>query len=117
MAENLTRRRFWCRFDEDNDGVISHKEMKKFVKDIQALLSPSELESIEEESAVAAGCGPVHRRTNYQKQRSLVDQAFNEMDRDGDGKVSEEEFVRATLAHEKVSTLLALKIVNAFTPE
>ena len=92
--------------------------MKKFVKDIQALLSPSELESIEEESAVAArSCGPVHRRTNYQTQRSLVDQAFNEMDRDGDGKVSEEEFVRATLAHEKVSTLLALKIVNAFTPE
>ena len=36
------------RFDENGDGVISHKEMKKFVKDIQALLSPSELESIDE---------------------------------------------------------------------
>ena len=34
------------------------------------------------------------------------------MDRDNDGRVTEDEFVSATLGHEKVATLLTMKIVN-----
>ena len=84
------------RFDENDDGVISHKEMKKFVKDIQALLTPSDLESISENNLV----------------KTITKQAFSEMDRDNDGKVTEDEFVAATLAHEKVAKLLTMKIIN-----
>lgn len=76
--------------------------MKKFVKDIQTLLSPSDLARLEsiDENAV----------------KNIVTQAFNEMDKDHDGKVSEDEFVAATLAHEKVATLLTMKIVNVIQP-
>ena len=45
---------FLYRFDENNDGAISHKEMKKFVKDIQSLLTPSDLENISEHNLVKA---------------------------------------------------------------
>ena len=90
------------RFDENNDGVISLKEMKKFVKDIQALLSASELERLEsiDENSV----------------KNITNLAFEEMDKDHDGKVSEEEFVKAVLDHKKCSTLLTLKIVNVIQP-
>ena len=87
---------FSLRFDENDDGVISHKEMKKFVKDIQALLTPSDLESISENNLV----------------KTITKQAFSEMDRDNDGKVTEDEFVAATLAHEKVAKLLTMKVIN-----
>ena len=50
------------------------------------------------------------------RQKSLVDQAFSEMDKDNDGKVTEDEFVAAALAHEKVATLLTMKIVNVLSP-
>ena len=36
----------------------------------------------------------------------------NLIKRDNDGRVTEDEFVSATLAHEKVATLLTMKIVN-----
>ena len=42
----------------------------------------------------------------------MLKQAFSEMDRDNDGRVTEDEFVSATLGHEKVATLLTMKIVN-----
>ena len=73
--------------------------MKQFVKDIQALLSPSEIQ-----------------RLQSIDESEITNQAFSEMDRDGDGKVTEEEFVRATLNHEKVATLLTMKIVNVLQP-
>ena len=76
--------------------------MKKFVKDIQALLSASELERLEsiDENSV----------------KNITNLAFEEMDKDHDGKVSEEEFVKAVLDHKKCSTLLTLKIVNVIQP-
>jgi Ca2+-binding EF-hand superfamily protein len=84
------------RFDTNNDGIILLKEMKKFVRDIHFLFSPTELESISE--------------------KDIVGQAFNEMDKDHDGKVTEDEFVAATLAHEKMASMLTLKIVQVFDP-
>ena len=45
---------------------------------------------------------------------SLAMEAFKEMDTNTDGKVTEEEFVRACLGHETISTMLALKIVDVF---
>lgn len=70
--------------------------MKKFVKDIQCLFSQTELETIHENMAA---------------------QAFSEMDKNHDGKVTEDEFVTATLAHEKVATMLTMKILNVLQPE
>ena len=44
--------------------------------------------------------------------KQLTEDAFREMDKNSDGRVSEEEFLRAVMAHEKVATLLALKVVQ-----
>jgi len=39
------------------------------------------------------------------------------MDADGDGKVSEKEFVDAVMGHERVASLLAMKVVEVFDPD
>ena len=39
------------------------------------------------------------------------------MDKNEDGKVSEAEFVRAIMGHEKMASKLALKIVQVFDPD
>jgi hypothetical protein len=44
----------------------------------------------------------------------LAINAFREMDINLDGQVTQEEFLRACLAHEKISTMLALRIIDVF---
>ena len=85
-------------FDADGDGRLTRGELKKIVKDIYHLLN--EGEQAEAESTVA-----------------MADNAFREMDANGDGQVSEEEFIRAVMGHEKVASKLALKIVEVFDPD
>ena len=43
--------------------------------------------------------------------------AFAEMDKNEDGKVTEEEFISACLGQEEISRLLALKIIDIFCEE
>ena len=43
--------------------------------------------------------------------------AFREMDKNEDGKVTEEEFISACLGQEEISRLLALKIIDIFCEE
>jgi len=85
-------------FDINNDHEISRSEMKKIVKDLFALLNPKELQLVENDAKMA-------------------DEAFTEMDVDKDGKVTKEEFIHACLSHEKVSSLMALKITDIFIPD
>ena len=47
----------------------------------------------------------------------LAERAFKEMDTNSDGSVSLEEFVAACMSHEKISTMLALRIVDVFVAE
>ena len=85
-------------FDINNDHEISRSEMKKIVKDLFALLSSKEQQTAETDAKMA-------------------DDAFTEMDVDKDGKVTKEEFIQACLSHEKISSMLALKITDIFIPE
>ena len=71
--------------------------MKKLVKDIYGLLKT-------ENPGIAADT-------------MLARTAFEEMDKDADGKVSQEEFVSACLGQEEISRLLALKIIDIFAEE
>ena len=85
------------RFDGNEDGKISLKEMKKFIKDIHFLFQPSELQSVPEDQ--------------------LADEAFKEMDSDHDGTITEEEFVNAAQSNNKICKMLALKVVNLLAPD
>lgn len=85
-------------FDINNDHEISRSEMKKIVKDLFALLSTKELQTVENDTKMA-------------------DDAFTEMDVDKDGKVTKEEFIQACLSHEKISSMMALKITDIFIPD
>ena len=85
-------------FDINNDQEISRSEMKKIVKDLFALMNTKELQLVETDAKMA-------------------DDAFTEMDVDKDGKVTKEEFIQACLSHEKISSMMALKITYIFIPD
>lgn len=81
-------------FDINNDGTISLKELQKIVRDLFLLINESNAE-------VAS-------------QEVLVKTAFNEMDENHDGKISQLEFIEACMAQKKFSTMLTLKIIDVF---
>lgn len=90
-------------FDINNDGTISLKELKRIVKDLYSLFTVKEHEeSLDPESA---------------SEEVVAQLAFNEMDKNNDGKVTKEEFVKACLSQEKFSTMLALKIIDVFVQD
>ena len=81
----------------NSDGTITQKEMTKLIKDMYGLLK-------EEDPELAA--------------RELVTKsAFAEMDSNQDGKVTTTEFIKACLAQEKFSKMLALKVIDIFVEE
>lgn len=82
-------------FDINGDGAISQKEMIRIVKDLFHILNHSD--NPEQTSG-----------------EELAINAFKEMDIDLDGQVTRDEFLRACLAHKKISTMLALRIIDVF---
>lgn len=101
--ENL--RQIFKVFDDSNDGKIEKNEMKRFIKDIQNLITDSDLK-------LTTGL----QREDSKKKKTLAENAMAEMDIDGDGCITEDEFVKAILEHGKVSKILALKIIDILLP-
>jgi len=87
-------------FDKDNDGSITRDEMQRIVKDLFELFNTDERKMSKEQ----------RRRSSL----ALANSAFEEMDADADGKVTKEEFMDAIRSHSKISSMLALKIVDIF---
>ena len=81
-------------FDINNDGKINLAEMKRIVNDLFKLIDEKDVENASKEI--------------------LVQSAFSEMDEDGDGEISQEEFIKACLSQKKFSTMLTLKIIDIF---
>ena len=84
-------------FDVNGDGVISIKEMNKLIKDMYGLLKTED--------------------PNIAAKNLIVKTAFAEMDKNEDGKVSKEEFVKACMGQEEISKMLTLKIVDIFVDD
>merc|ERR1711942_180510 len=84
-------------FDLNLDGTINKKEMKRLVKDMYGLIKTEDPE-VQSEAVIAAS-------------------AFTEMDADGDGKITESEFINACLSQDEISKMLALKVINIFVEE
>ena len=81
-------------FDINNDGKINFAEMKRIVNDLFKLIDEKDAENASKEI--------------------LVQSAFTEMDEDGDGEISQDEFIKACLSQKKFSTMLTLKIIDIF---
>ena len=90
--ENL--RQIFKVFDINNDGKINIGEMKKIVHDLSKLMDEKD--------------------TEKDSKDNLVQSAFSEMDEDGDGEITQEEFIKACLSQKKFSTMLTLKIIDIF---
>merc|ERR1712060_524793 len=84
-------------FDVNLDGTINKKEMARLVKDMYGL--------IKTEDPTAAS------------EKVIANSAFTEMDTDGDGKITEREFINACMGQEELSKMLALKVINIFVEE
>jgi len=84
-------------FDVNSDGSITKKEMTRLVKDMYGLIKAEDPEA--------------------QSEALIAKSAFTEMDADGDGKITMEEFISACLSQDELSKLLALKIIDIFVEE
>merc|ERR1711953_1452016 len=84
-------------FDINNDGSISLKELQRIVKDLFHLIN--------------------EKNADLASQEVLAESAFQEMDENHDGQVSEEEFIEACMTQKKFSTILTLKIIDVFVAE
>lgn len=82
-------------FDINNDGSITQKEMVRIVKALFHLLNQND--------------NPMH-----ESESTIAKMAFQEMDADQNGRVSLDEFIRACLKQEKISSMLTLKLVDVF---
>merc|ERR1712080_40159 len=81
-------------FDVNSDGRINKQEMERLVKDMYGLIK-AENPQAESEALIA-------------------ESVFTEMDTDGDGMITMEEFIRACLAREELSKMLATKVMDIF---
>merc|ERR1711909_50891 len=84
-------------FDVNSDGSITKKEMTRLVKDMYGLIKAED--------------------PTAQSEALIAKSAFTEMDADGDGKITMEEFISACLSQDELSKLLALKIIDIFVEE
>jgi len=82
-------------FDINNDNTVSQKELSRLVKDLFHLFTKKD-------------------NPDRDSQEALATKAFQEMDTDADGKVTQEEFVKACLNQETISKMLALKVIDVF---
>lgn len=81
-------------FDVNSDGTVSVKEMTRLVKDMFMLIKSDAPEEATKEF--------------------ITKSAFAEMDEDGNGTVTLDEFKAACLAQDEFSKLLALKVCDIF---
>ena len=84
-------------FDVNGDGSISKKELSRLVKDMYGLLKTDNPDIATEDNIAKA--------------------AFEEMDKDNDGKITEAEFLTACLGEEKFSKMLSNKAMEIFMDE
>ena len=77
-------------FDIDKDNHISKKEMEQVMVDLTVLFE------------------------DPKQARNIFENAFEEMDKNGDGRVTREEFLTAVMENNKFSQTLATKVLDIF---
>merc|ERR1712026_322902 len=91
--ENL--KRIFLMFDADCDGTVSKGELRKIVKDMSKFIAQNSEESYADDI--------------------ITENAWAEMDKNKDGKVTQQEFIDAVMAKDKFSKFLTSNVVDLFT--
>ena len=110
-------------FDINNDGTVSQKELQRIVKDLFHLFKKDEntdklnKDNLAEEAfkEMDANTGKYMRVQFNAKFREIVVYLISRIFFFTDGKITQEEFIRACLDQESaLSTMLALKVIDVF---
>ena len=101
-------------FDLNGDGVITAVEMNKIIKVTRPRPTIPSLISV-----VLKDMYGLLKTENphLEAEKLLSKSAFTEMDKNQDGKITQEEFIKACLGQEEISRILALKIIDIFCEE
>merc|ERR1711993_33768 len=91
--ENL--KRIFMMFDVDCDGILSKKELRKIVKDMSKFMAENNQEKYGDDL--------------------ITESAWQEMDKNKDGAVTQQEFIAAVMAKDKFSQFLTKNVVDLFT--
>lgn len=102
-------------FDLNGDGVITASEMNKIIKVIYCIsicIIIYHILSMKDMYGLLKTENP-----ELEAEKLLSKSAFTEMDKNQDGKITQEEFIKACLGQEEISRILALKIIDIFCEE
>jgi len=91
--ENL--KRIFLMFDADCDGTVSREELRKIVKDMSKFIAQNSQENYGDDI--------------------ITEKAWEEMDKNKDGKVTQQEFIDAVMAKDKFSKFLTSNVVDLYT--
>jgi len=84
-------------FDVNSDGFITKKELQKLLKDMHGLIKADDADKATDEM--------------------IATTTLTEMDENGDGRITLEEYIKACLEKEEFSKMLTLKIIDIFIDE
>lgn len=84
-------------FDLDGDGCINREELTRICRDLSYMFT-------------------IQDNPKGYTAETLGAMAFQEMDTNHDGWVTEKEFITACFSQKQISTMLALKIIDVFMP-
>ena len=96
-------------FDLNGDGVITAVEMNKIIKVTRPTI-PSLISVVLKDMYGLLKTENPH----LEAEKLLSQSAFTEMDKNQDGRITQEEFIKACLGQEEISRILALKIIDIF---
>ena len=80
-----------------SDGEMTKKELKKMLKDMHGLINADDVEKATDDM--------------------IASTTLAEMDENGDGKITLDEYIKACLGKEEFSKMLTMKIIDIFIDE
>ena len=102
-------------FDLDGDGFITSVEMNTIIKVFKYSINSLIILMM---PVLKDMYGLLKTENPDLEEKTLLSAtAFKEMDKDKDGKITQEEFISACLGQKAISRLLALKIIDIFCEE